>query len=73
MRRYRGFMADSAGWERFPFRSDDVIISTPSKCGVDADDRRDAAARPDGPRRLLAGDATDWVLRGRVALENGTD
>jgi hypothetical protein len=23
--------------------------------------------------RLLAGDASDWVLQGRVALENGTD
>ena len=34
MRRYQGFMADSARWERFPFRADDVIISTPSKCGT---------------------------------------
>jgi aryl sulfotransferase len=34
MRRYRGLMADSARWERFAFRSDDVIISTPSKCGT---------------------------------------
>jgi aryl sulfotransferase len=34
MRRYRGFMADSARWERFEFRPDDVIISTPSKCGT---------------------------------------
>src|SRR6187431_1814917 len=34
MRRYRGFMADSARWERFAFRPDDVIISTPSKCGT---------------------------------------
>jgi hypothetical protein len=27
-------MADSARWERFAFRPDDVIISTPSKCGT---------------------------------------
>lgn len=34
MRRYRGFMSDSARWERFAFRPDDVVISTPSKCGT---------------------------------------
>ena len=34
MRRYRGFMADSARWERFAFRIDDVVITTPSKCGT---------------------------------------
>ena len=34
MRRYRGFIADSARWDRFAFRSDDVVISTPSKCGT---------------------------------------
>ena len=34
MRRYRGFMADSARWQRFPLRPDDVIISTPAKCGT---------------------------------------
>ncbi len=34
MRRYRGFMADSARWERFALRPDDVIISAPSKCGT---------------------------------------
>ncbi len=27
-------MADSARWERFRFRPDDVVISTPSKCGT---------------------------------------
>jgi aryl sulfotransferase len=27
-------MADSARWERFSFRPDDVVISTPSKCGT---------------------------------------
>jgi len=27
-------MADSARWERFTFRPDDVVISTPSKCGT---------------------------------------
>jgi len=34
MRRYHGFMADSARWERFKLRADDVVISTPSKCGT---------------------------------------
>ena len=34
MRRYQGFIADSARWERFTFRPDDVVISTPSKCGT---------------------------------------
>lgn len=34
MRRYQGFMADSARWERFRFRPGDVVISTPSKCGT---------------------------------------
>ena len=34
LRRYRGFMADSARWERFAFRPDDVVITTPSKCGT---------------------------------------
>ena len=33
-RRYRGFMSDSARWDRFAFRPDDVVISTPSKCGT---------------------------------------
>jgi aryl sulfotransferase len=34
LRRYRGFFADSARWERFPVRPDDVVISTPAKCGT---------------------------------------
>ncbi len=34
VRRYQGFLADSARWERFTFRPDDVVISTPSKCGT---------------------------------------
>jgi aryl sulfotransferase len=34
VRRYRGRTADSARWERFPLRDDDVVISTPSKCGT---------------------------------------
>ena len=33
-RRYRGFMSDSARWDRFAFRPDDVVITTPSKCGT---------------------------------------
>ena len=34
MRRYHEFMADSARWERFKLRPDDVVITTPSKCGT---------------------------------------
>jgi aryl sulfotransferase len=34
VRRYRGFIVDNERWERFAFRSDDVIISTPAKCGT---------------------------------------
>jgi len=34
LRRYQGFMSDSARWERFTFRSGDVVITTPSKCGT---------------------------------------
>jgi Sulfotransferase domain len=34
VRRYSGFFADSARWERFRFREGDVVISTPSKCGT---------------------------------------
>ena len=32
--RYRSIVADSARWDGFPFRSDDIIISTPPKCGT---------------------------------------
>lgn len=31
---YRGYIADNDRWRRFTFRSDDVIISTPSKSGT---------------------------------------
>jgi aryl sulfotransferase len=34
MRRYRGFIADSARWEGFAFRDDDIVIMTPAKCGT---------------------------------------
>ena len=34
LRRYRGFMADSDRWRRFRFRDDDVVVTTPSKCGT---------------------------------------
>ena len=34
MRRYEGFICDSSRWEGFPLRDDDVIITTPSKCGT---------------------------------------
>ncbi len=34
MRRYKGFISDSDRLERFDFRTDDVLISTPAKCGT---------------------------------------
>jgi len=33
-RRYRTFVADSARWDDFVFRADDIVISTPPKCGT---------------------------------------
>ena len=32
--RYRSIVEDSARWAGFPFRPDDIIISTPPKCGT---------------------------------------
>lgn len=34
MKHYRGFIADSARWEGFEFRPDDIVIMTPAKCGT---------------------------------------
>jgi aryl sulfotransferase len=34
LRRYRSWLADSSRWDGFEFRSDDIVISTPSKCGT---------------------------------------
>jgi aryl sulfotransferase len=33
-RRYRSVVADSARWEGFTFRTGDIVISTPPKCGT---------------------------------------
>lgn len=32
--RYRSVVADSARWDGFVFRPDDIVISTPAKCGT---------------------------------------
>ena len=32
--RYRSHVYDSSRWEGFAFRADDVVISTPAKCGT---------------------------------------
>ena len=34
LKRYRSIVADSARWEGFRFRPDDIVISTPAKCGT---------------------------------------
>ena len=34
LRRYRGHISDSERWQRFATRADDVVITTPSKCGT---------------------------------------
>lgn len=34
MRHYEGFLADSARWNAVALRDDDVIVTTPSKCGT---------------------------------------
>src|SRR6185503_20428659 len=34
LRRHRHFVFDSARWEGFAFRDDDIVISTPAKCGT---------------------------------------
>jgi aryl sulfotransferase len=34
LKRYRHLVYDNARWEGFPFRPDDIVISTPPKCGT---------------------------------------
>lgn len=34
LRRYRSVLADNARWDGFEFRADDIVISTPGKCGT---------------------------------------
>lgn len=34
LRRYRTIVADNARWDGFRFRPDDIVISTPPKCGT---------------------------------------
>jgi aryl sulfotransferase len=34
LKRYRNVVSDSARWMGFRFRDDDIVISTPAKCGT---------------------------------------
>ena len=34
LQRYRTFVSDNARWEGFPYRADDIVISTAPKCGT---------------------------------------
>ena len=49
VKRYRSVVADSARWEGFAFRPDDIVISTPPKCGTTWMQRLVALLVFDGP------------------------
>jgi aryl sulfotransferase len=49
LRRYRSVVADSSRWEGFTFRADDIVISTPPKCGTTWMQRLVALLVFDGP------------------------
>src|SRR5579864_2036013 len=34
LKRYRSVVSDSERWDGFVFRDDDIVISTPPKCGT---------------------------------------
>ena len=34
LKEYRNFVSDNSRWEGFEFRDDDIVISTPAKCGT---------------------------------------
>ena len=60
--RYRTVLTDSARWEGFAFRADDVVISTPPKCGTTWMQMCCAElifGRPDPPGRLA--DLSPWI------------
>jgi aryl sulfotransferase len=55
--RYRTVMYDSARWEGFSFRPDDIVITTPPKCGTTWTQMVGALAEPD---------LVDWMHQGTV-------
>jgi aryl sulfotransferase len=70
MRRYRSFVSDSQRWEGFRFRDDDIVISTPPKCGTTWMQMLSALAifqTPDLPGRLT--ELSPWVDMQTAALD----
>jgi hypothetical protein len=60
--RYRSVMADSGRWEGFAFRGDDIVISTPPKCGTTWMQMLVAMlvfGTPDLPKRLT--ELSPWI------------
>lgn len=49
LKRYRSVVADSSRWQGFVFRPDDIVISTPPKCGTTWMQRLVALLVFDGP------------------------
>jgi hypothetical protein len=60
--RYRSIVFDSARWDGFAFRPDDIVISTPPKCGTTWTQMLCALLIFDGPRFPAALDeVSPWV------------
>src|SRR5436309_13923815 len=62
VRRYRSLVSDSGRWDGFQFRDDDIVISTPAKCGTTWMQMLCALAvfqTPELPRRLT--ELSPWL------------
>ena len=69
--RYRSLVADSARWDGFAFRTGDIVISTPTKCGTTWTPQmlcaRDAAEYAARVASLVPTELAVWAHLGRVA------
>src|SRR5215203_1589032 len=60
--RYRNLVMDSARWDGFEFRSGDIVISTPPKCGTTWTQMLCALLIFDGPTfPALLSDISPWL------------